>query len=398
MNLSKIIYSLLFVIFFLLTMVLFNNHAIACTSFAVYASDTLYAMNFDFPVTELRFSIRTYGQYKYFRMHFDQQGVWRFVTGMNENGQMSTTQMVSPAYQANLLPGETPWIISDCASSYLSFYEDVPMLQTYIDTSNTRLTQPPVFGLHVLLADKNGNAIVAETGADSNMYTYPDSNFLVMTNFNNHLFWGQHYTQVAGSGAERYKTAYSYISQNITGFSLEDCIQVLNLTKQSSGSYPTICSFVFDPDSSFIYIMLNRNFNQIFRASLNEEYIETYSGFTYYSRINIDTTDVLSSQLQSIMGISDDADFSPNKLNLLNNYPNPFNPSTTITYRLQTHDHIVLKIYDVLGHEVSTLVNEKKSAGEHKIEWNAQNYPSGIYYYRLKVGNEIHTKRMLLLK
>ena len=86
------------------------------------------------------------------------------------------------------------------------------------------------------------------------------------------------------------------------------------------------------------------------------------------------------------------------EFNLSQNYPNPFNPSTKISWQLPIGNWQTLKIYDVLGNEVATLVDEYKPAGNYEIEWNASKYPSGIYFYQLKSENFIETKRMILLK
>jgi parallel beta-helix repeat protein len=83
---------------------------------------------------------------------------------------------------------------------------------------------------------------------------------------------------------------------------------------------------------------------------------------------------------------------------LYQNYPNPFNPVTSIKYTIGIRQFISLKVYDILGNEIATFVNEEKSAGEYEVEFNASNLPSGIYFYQLKVGNFIDTKKMILLK
>ena len=83
---------------------------------------------------------------------------------------------------------------------------------------------------------------------------------------------------------------------------------------------------------------------------------------------------------------------------LLNNYPNPFNPVTTIEYLIPDGGLVTLKIYDVLGNEVATLVYEEKPAGDYEVEFFATNLPSGIYFYRLRAGSFAETKKMLLLK
>ena len=80
------------------------------------------------------------------------------------------------------------------------------------------------------------------------------------------------------------------------------------------------------------------------------------------------------------------------------NYPNPFNPTTTIKWQLPESGFVTLKIYDVLGREVSTLVNEELTAGTHETIFNASSFSSGVYFYQLKVNHNVKTKKMILMK
>jgi hypothetical protein len=89
---------------------------------------------------------------------------------------------------------------------------------------------------------------------------------------------------------------------------------------------------------------------------------------------------------------------SVNSYSLSNNYPNPFNPSTKISWQLPVRGQVSLKVYDVLGNEVATLVNEEKPAGIYEVAFNASDLSSGVYFYQLKTGNFISTKKMILLK
>jgi photosystem II stability/assembly factor-like uncharacterized protein len=86
------------------------------------------------------------------------------------------------------------------------------------------------------------------------------------------------------------------------------------------------------------------------------------------------------------------------KFLLEQNYPNPFNPSTKISWQVPVGSWQTLIVYDVLGNEIATLVDEFKSAGNHKIEWNAADLSSGVYFYQLKTKNFIETKKMILMK
>jgi hypothetical protein len=80
------------------------------------------------------------------------------------------------------------------------------------------------------------------------------------------------------------------------------------------------------------------------------------------------------------------------------NYPNPFNLSTKITYQLPASENVSLKVYDILGKEVSSLVNEKKPAGSYEVEFGAQGLPGGIYFYKLQAGKNTDIKKMTYLK
>lgn len=83
---------------------------------------------------------------------------------------------------------------------------------------------------------------------------------------------------------------------------------------------------------------------------------------------------------------------------LKDNYPNPFNPSTTINYQLASNGFTSLKIYDILGKEVASLVNEKQDAGTYAVQWNASAFASGVYFYKLQSNGFVQTKRMILTK
>ena len=88
----------------------------------------------------------------------------------------------------------------------------------------------------------------------------------------------------------------------------------------------------------------------------------------------------------------------PERMELLQNYPNPFNPSTTISFRIKSNELVSLKIFDVTGREVQTLVNEKLNAGNYDFYWNASALTSGVYFYRLTAGSFIETKKLMLIK
>jgi len=102
----------------------------------------------------------------------------------------------------------------------------------------------------------------------------------------------------------------------------------------------------------------------------------------------------LSEMITDVESISE----FPQHFSLEQNYPNPFNPSTTISYQFPTQSHVTLKVYDVLGHEVATLLNEEKPAGAYTVRWDANGVASGVYFYRMSAGSFVDVKKLVLLK
>ena len=93
----------------------------------------------------------------------------------------------------------------------------------------------------------------------------------------------------------------------------------------------------------------------------------------------------------------------PQNFSLSQNYPNPFNPVTKIKFSLphssnQGAEAVKLVVFDILGREAATLVNEKLSPGTYEVDWDGSNFNSGVYFYRIQAGSFIETKKMVLLK
>jgi len=86
----------------------------------------------------------------------------------------------------------------------------------------------------------------------------------------------------------------------------------------------------------------------------------------------------------------------PDNFKVYQNYPNPFNPSTSISFYIPASQFIEITVYDVLGHKVEILISEKVSAGRHSYRWQADNYNSGVYFYKIRAGQEIKVNKMIL--
>lgn len=107
---------------------------------------------------------------------------------------------------------------------------------------------------------------------------------------------------------------------------------------------------------------------------------------------------MIDGKILATTGVSLMQSHYPDKFEVHQNYPNPFNPATTISFVISHQLFVRLKVYDVLGREVATLLNEVKQPGEYSVTWDAGNIPSGVYFYRLQAGKFLATKKLLLIK
>jgi hypothetical protein len=121
-------------------------------------------------------------------------------------------------------------------------------------------------------------------------------------------------------------------------------------------------------------------------GNISNDLYESNIGFWYQYSITI--TDLKEKWMLEI----------PKQFELYQNFPNPFNPATKIRYSIAKEGLVTLKIYNVIGEEVVTLVKEERSAGVYEINFNAASLPSGVYFYQVKAGDFIQTKKMILLK
>lgn len=386
----------LYATFFLAILIFYTSRLFSCTSFVIYSTKTYYGMNFDWPETEMRFCIENSFSTKYFHFQFYKNNYFSTTVGMNENGVFCPIQMLYPESTSEQTSGMTLWY------AFLYVMQNVDNLIKFTDFLNQTGTQiMPVPGttLHNLFADTSGNAFVLEVGEDSNLITNVENGILVMTNFPNHQFAGLDYTCVYGAGADRYKAAYAYLLDHRTDFTIADGFEALRRSIQPrSSGYPTMCSMVFDPEEKEIYIALRQNFDRIWKLSLDNQSIQTYAGFTDFRSVDISPEGVLDADFPGMTTGLKRSDTQPEYFRFYPNFPNPFNPATTIYFTLPKSRHVSLKIFNITGKQIATLVDEVRSAGEYHVRWCPKGMPSGIYFGRLQAGSQTKTIKLILQK
>ena len=151
-----------------------------------------------------------------------------------------------------------------------------------------------------------------------------------------------------------------------------------NLEKFANIDYSVDCSGIA---SGEYYLRLVTNVNGIANYTL----ANIFNDNTTLAKKNFNKVNFTGSEI-------------PITYELSNNFPNPFNPSTTIRYQIPQDGIVTLKIYDILGSEVATLVNEEKLAGKYEVNFNASSLASGVYIYKIQAGSFINSKKMILLK
>ena len=163
-------------------------------------------------------------------------------------------------------------------------------------------------------------------------------------------------------------------------------------------------------DSDFALVKYDQNGNTVWVATyprpggsddpnaitLDQEGNVYLAGWMGLSSLDADYLTVKFSQ--ETVSVPENGETLPNRFILYQNYPNPFNPITRISYTIPELSFVELKLYDVLGNEVATLVNEEKQSGYYEVEFNSKNLVSGIYFYKLQAGNFVESKKMILLK
>jgi hypothetical protein len=207
------------------------------------------------------------------------------------------------------------------------------------------------------------------------------------------------------------------ISPRDSGYSLDNIApsKVLNLTSQRNPSIVALSwKAVMDPADDVVqYVLYRSDKSGFIPTAANKVGVATDTSFTdtqtdgsktYYYRVaavdysgNIGTfSDELT--VLNVLGVESNDDALPKAFELSQNFPNPFNPSTTIRFGVPRATFVSLKVYNELGQEVASLVSNEMPAGYHTVQWNAAGMPSGMYFYKMQSQDFVQTKKLLLMK
>ena len=210
---------------------------------------------------------------------------------------------------------------------------------------------------------------------------------------------GKHYainfTTIAGTDSFDYNDYYSTTQNGFYGCWLGTA--VTNLSTWRSNSLNSMDANSFAQDPVFVSnsdLHLNTTIPPYFLAGTPLSVTTDFDGDTRNSAFPYIGCD----ENTSIVLPVEDETTIVTEFALHQNYPNPFNPSTKITYSVPKSSQVTLKIFNTLGEEIETLVNEEKPVGTYEVNWNAANLPSGVYFYRLQAGGFVQTRKMILLK
>jgi hypothetical protein len=146
-------------------------------------------------------------------------------------------------------------------------------------------------------------------------------------------------------------------------------------------SYPVTLTYEINPENGITYSFGGSGLNKISNSGV----ISLNSNENKFKIAASNTSGILNSEM-------------PSSFNLSQNFPNPFNPTTNIFYSIPKDGFISLKVYDMLGTEIASLVNEKKPAGNYSVTFDATQLPSGVYVYKIQAGEFVNSKKMLLIK
>jgi subtilisin family serine protease len=171
---------------------------------------------------------------------------------------------------------------------------------------------------------------------------------------------------------------------------INDKTVVLQGTSMSAPHFTGVVALLLEQDPDLTY-------DEAFEVLMNSSITDDITGSVPNNEFGYGRIDVQAALQELITDVQKEDDV-PVAYSLKQNYPNPFNPSTTIEYSLPDNELVKIKVYDVLGNEITTLVNDIQSAGTYKVSFDAKNLSTGVYFYRISAGNFQEIRKMIFLK
>jgi hypothetical protein len=271
-----------------------------CTSFAVYGQEKIiYGMNFDTDEIELKLKVNSYNGMNVFYFSGLLGNQYRDIAGFNSEGLFICTQAVEycPGFKSSC--NENDWFAFDIFEEALKKARRTSEFFEILDKRVISYPRNPLFpdlGLHTIIADKMGDAIILEEGNDTNIVSQSQNNFIVMTNFPNGDFKDSNYSNVNGRGADRYICAYEYIQTTIHSFGVNEAFDVLSKTSRED----TLCSIVYEPLNNEIYISFKIDFSKKWKISMIEKTIESLDGLFSNNKIQFTHNEICVKDLVSL--------------------------------------------------------------------------------------------------
>lgn len=200
------------------------------------------------------------------------------------------------------------------------------------------------------------------------------------------------------------KDNYAYIACS------ENCLEIVDITNPENpslvGTYDSLSASYITVDCDYAYLSSHNGLYLMDISCLSEPtLIATYENVCCENKVCIQDEYIYVPAKEYLLilrltstGFEEVATIYPSELNLFRNYPNPFNTSTTIRYDLPEPSDVTINIYDILGRKVETAFSQRQQAGLHSLIWQAEDYTSGIYFYKLTTADFSQTKKMILLK
>lgn len=271
-----------------------------CTSFAVFGQEkTIYGMNFDTDEIDLKLKVNCYNDKSIFYFSGLLDNIYRDIAGVNSDGLFICTQAVE--YGSGFKPScnENDWVAFDYFDEAL---KKTKKASEFFEILNKRVIvfpRNPLFpdlGLHTIIADKTGNAFILEEGINTNIISWINNDFIIMTNFPNGDFKETSYYKVYGCGADRYICAHEYIENNINSFGINEAFEVLRKTSQVN----TLCSIVFEPLKNEVYISFKIDLSKRWKISIIDKTIQSLDGFLSNNKIQFTNEEIFVKDLISL--------------------------------------------------------------------------------------------------